>query len=39
VLSLGSGNLPSEATITINCVDRFHRKLTMWEIEDILKLI
>jgi len=37
VLSLGSGNLPSEATITINCVDRFQRKLTMWEIEDILR--
>jgi len=37
VLSLGSGNLPSEATITINCVDRFHRKLTIWEIEDILR--
>jgi multidrug efflux pump subunit AcrB len=37
VLSLGSGNLPSEATVTINCVDRFHRKLTMWEIEDILR--
>ena len=37
VLSLGSGNLPSEATITINCVDRFHRKLSMWKIEDILR--
>jgi len=37
VLSLGSGNLPSEATITINCVDRFHRKSTIWEIEDILR--
>jgi multidrug efflux pump subunit AcrB len=37
VLSLGSGNLPSEATITINCVDRFHRKLTLWQIEDILR--
>ena len=37
VLSLGSGNLPSEATITINCVDRFSRKLTMWQIEDILR--
>jgi len=37
VLSLGSGNLPSEATITINCVDRFHRELSMWEIEDILR--
>ena len=37
VLSLGSGNLPSEATITINCVDRFHRELSMWEIEAILR--
>jgi multidrug efflux pump subunit AcrB len=37
VLSLGSGNLPSEATITINCVNRFQRKLTMWEIEDIIR--
>ena len=37
VLSLGNGNLPSEATITINCVDRFQRKLTMWEIEDVLR--
>ena len=37
VLSLGSGNLPSEATITINCVDRFSRDKTMWEIEDILR--
>ncbi len=37
VLSLGSGNLPAEATITINCVDRFSRKLTMWQIEDTLR--
>lgn len=37
VLSLGSGNLPSEATITINCVDRFQRTLSMWEIEDLLR--
>jgi multidrug efflux pump subunit AcrB len=37
VLSLGSGNLPSEATITINCVDRFHRKLTIWQIENKIR--
>jgi multidrug efflux pump subunit AcrB len=37
VLSLGSGNLPSEATITINAVDRFHRKLTLWQLEDTLR--
>ncbi len=37
VLSLGSGNLPAEATITINCVDRFSRKLDMWSIEDTLR--
>jgi multidrug efflux pump subunit AcrB len=37
VLSLGSGNLPSEATITINCVDRFSRKLNIWQIEDTLR--
>ncbi|SMC08788.1 efflux RND transporter permease subunit [Nitratiruptor tergarcus] len=37
VLSLGSGNLPSEATITINAVDRFHRKKTIWELENIIR--
>ncbi len=37
VLSLGSGNLPSEATITINCVDRFSRKLDVWTIEDTIR--
>ncbi|BCD61293.1 hypothetical protein NitYY0826_C0127 [Nitratiruptor sp. YY08-26] len=37
VLSLGSGNLPSEATITINAVDRFHRKKTIWELESIIR--
>jgi len=34
VLSLGSGNLPSEATITINYVNRFERSDTIWEIEE-----
>ncbi len=33
VLSLGSGNLPSEATITVNCVNRFERKKSLWDIE------
>ena len=37
VLSLGSGNLPAEGSITINCVDRFSRKLTLWNIEDTLR--
>ena len=37
VLSLGSGNLPSEATITINAVNRFERKQTMWQLENIIR--
>ena len=37
VLSLGSGNLPAEATITIYCVNRFDRKMNMWQIEDIIR--
>jgi len=37
VLSLGSGNLPAEATITINMVNRFERKLTIWQIEDKIR--
>lgn len=37
VLSLGSGNLPTEATITINCVDRFSRDLDLWQIEDLVR--
>ena len=37
VLSLGSGNLPTEATITVNAVNRFERKETIWEIEDALR--
>lgn len=37
VLSLGSGNLPSEATITINCVDRFSRDKSVWQLEDVLR--
>jgi len=37
VLSLGSGNLPAEATITINCVDRFSRELDVWTIENTIR--
>ncbi len=37
VLSLGSGNLPSNATITINAVNRFERKKTIWELEDMIR--
>ena len=37
VLSLGSGNLPAEATITINCVDRFSRDQSMWVLEDSIR--
>jgi len=34
VLSLGSGSLPTETIMTINCVDRFHRQATIWQLED-----
>ncbi len=37
VLSLGSGNLPAEATITINAVNRFERKKDLWQLEDIIR--
>ncbi len=37
VLSLGSGNLPSEATVTINAVNRFERKQSIWELENIIR--
>ncbi|MEF3169509.1 MAG: efflux RND transporter permease subunit [Deltaproteobacteria bacterium] len=37
VLSLGSGSLPAEALMTIQYVDRFHRKKNIWQIEDELR--
>ena len=37
VLSLGSGALPTEAYMTINCVNRFERKQTIWEIETAIR--
>jgi multidrug efflux pump subunit AcrB len=36
-LSLGSGNLPTEATITINGVNRFERDKSLWELEDEIR--
>ena len=36
-LSLGSGNLPTEATITINGVNRFERDKTLWELENDIR--
>jgi len=37
VLSLGSGSLPTEAMMTINCVDRFKREKTIWQMEDEIR--
>jgi len=37
VLSFGSGNLPTEATITINAVNRFDRKENIWQLENIIR--
>ncbi len=37
VLSLGAGSLPTEAVMTINCLNRFERKETIWQIEDEIR--
>ncbi|RLB01179.1 MAG: AcrB/AcrD/AcrF family protein, partial [Deltaproteobacteria bacterium] len=37
VLSLGKGSLPTEATMSINCVDRFKRKKTIWQLENEIR--
>ena len=37
VLSLGSGALPAEARMTINCVNRFERDEDIWRIEDEIR--
>lgn len=37
VLSLGSGSLPSEAMMTINCVSRFERTKDIWQIEEMIR--
>lgn len=37
VLSLGSGSLPTETIMTINCVDRFQREASIWQLEDRIR--
>ena len=36
-LSLGSGNLPTEATMSITAVNRFERKLTIWQLDTLIR--
>ena len=37
VISFGAGRLPQQGNITIHLVDRFHRKASIWQIEDALR--
>ena len=37
VVSFGSGRNPQQGTITINLVDRYHRKQSIWEIEEAMR--
>ena len=37
VVSFGSGKNPQQGNITVNLVDRFHRKQTMWQIENDMR--
>jgi len=37
VVSFGSGKNPQQGNITINLVDRFHRKQTMWQVESDMR--
>lgn len=37
VVSFGSGKNPQQGNITINLVDRFHRKQSIWQIEENLR--
>jgi multidrug efflux pump subunit AcrB len=34
VISFGSGRIPQQGNMTIHLVDRFHRKESIWQIED-----
>lgn len=36
-VSFGSGKNPQSGNITINLVDRFHRKQSIWQVEDTLR--
>ncbi|SMP12240.1 Multidrug efflux pump subunit AcrB [Desulfurobacterium pacificum] len=37
VLSFGSGKTPQQIEMTVQFIDRFHRKETIWQIEDKLR--
>lgn len=37
VVSFGSGKNPQQGNITLNLIDRFHRKQSIWQIEDHLR--
>ncbi|GER93817.1 AcrB/AcrD/AcrF family protein [hot springs metagenome] len=37
IISFGSGRIAQQGTITIHLVDRFHRKESIWQIEDKLR--
>ncbi len=37
VVSFGSGRNPQQGNITVNLVDRYHRKQTLWQIENNMR--
>lgn len=37
VISFGGGRLPQQGVLTVHLVDRFHRKASIWEVEDELR--
>ncbi len=37
VVSFGSGKNPQQGAITVNLIDRFHRKASIWQIQDNLR--
>jgi len=37
VVSFGSGRNPQQGTMTVNLVDRYHRKATIWQVEEKLR--
>ncbi len=37
VVSFGTGNIPQQGMITVHFIDRFHRKESIWQIEDEIR--
>lgn len=37
VVSFGTGRIPEQGLITVHFIDRFHRKETIWDIEDAIR--